>query len=163
MKQFLLALSSVFSLSLYSSPAWVPYTGVLPPSAKWVGLEEVRPDKSIQDFSICRGEYKEEFLPGRTSQNECLITYKGDVIRLKVFEVLLHNNSVRFIKVKGNAVHKKALTAGGTISDIKYICSTLYKNLWYAGRLEDSGCKIGYKDKEVSVNDKVYVLVKTKD
>ena len=163
MKPILIILFFVTSFSIYSAPAWVKYTGSLPPAAKWVGLEEILPDKSIQDFSICRGEYKEEFLPGRTSGNECLVTHKGDVIRMKTFEVLLHNNSVRFLKVKGDAIHKNALTAGGTLTDIKYICSTRYKNLWYAGRFEGSHCKIGYKDKEVSVNEKVYVLVKTKD
>jgi hypothetical protein len=144
---------------LFSSPVWEKYSGTVPPAAMWIGMSEVLPDKSIQEFVICRGLYKETMFPGRTSGSDCLISVKGDIIKLKDFEVFKHNNSVKFQRYKGS-VPKDALSAGGTMDNLQYICTTRFKNLWLVGNLDDSGCKISYKNKEHIIKEKLYILVK---
>lgn len=156
--QFLFATSSVSAKEF----SWVKYAGKIPASAKWIGMEERLSDGTYREFAICRGDHKEVSYPGRLVGSECIITYKGDEVKLQQFEVFLHGNSVKFAKYKPGNLPKTIVSAGGAMDNLLYVCSAKHKHYWFPGKLEDKECKIAYKGKEIVFKDNFFVLAAKK-
>ncbi|MEM7180071.1 MAG: DM9 repeat-containing protein [Spirochaetota bacterium] len=155
-------LAILFCISLFhlaaEEPVWQSSQGKLPYGARWIGMEEKLSSGKVLQMGICRGLYNDVVYPGRYSQMKCSIGYDGKEILLEKFEVLMHKNSVRFVKLR-NFKSNLAIPAGGELSDISYICISKFRNNWYPGRLQENACRFGYNGDEIKSTISVHVLV----
>ncbi|MCB1157154.1 MAG: DUF3421 domain-containing protein [Leptospiraceae bacterium] len=160
MKRSLVFLFFLLTLSLEAGfIGWVKYTGKVPHRAKWVGLEERFPDGSKKEVYICRAEYKDILHPGRMRDGKCIISVDGKEILFSEFELFFHGSEVSLKAFKGNTP-KNAITAGGSIGNLFFLCVLKHNGSWLPGKLYENECKIGYGGTELSFKEKFYVLVK---
>lgn len=158
MKQFFILIAIPLFFLSAENPVWQKSQGRLPYGGRWVGMEEKAKNGTIQQMAICRGAYEEVVYPGRFTANRCSIGVDGQEVRLQKFEILLHKNSVEFIP-QSEVKPGQGIPAGGSLSNISYICITKFKGNWYPGRLDETFCRFGYKGDEIKSNINVYVLV----
>lgn len=93
------------------------------------------------------------------SHRTCYIGWGGKEHAYQKYQVLVGNNSVRWVRLTG-ALPRNAIVGARENGETGYVCSAKYNGEWTPGKYFPSHdtCYIGWGGKEISIRD-FYILV----
>ena len=130
-------------------PFWLGMNSGEPmPANAVVGGSQYNPDSR---FYVCRAQFRGGVHPGKLYASTCNISWGGNEIALRHYEVLVAMSPMSWVASNHGGVPHHAFEGGHENHHKLYVCQADYANGTHTGKVVGHGCNFAWSGREVSM------------